>query len=86
MGILAWIVLGALAGWITSILLKTNSQQGAIGNIIMGIVGALIGGYLGSAFFDLDITGINLTSIILAIGGSLIFALLIGIITGKKSV
>ena len=86
MGILAWIVLGALAGWITSILLKTNSQQGAIGNIITGIVGALIGGYLGSAFFDLDITGINLTSIILAIGGSLIFALLIGIITGKKSV
>ena len=86
MGILAWIVIGALAGWITSILLKTNSQQGAIGNIIMGIVGALIGGYLGSAFFDLDITGINLTSIILAIGGSLIFALLIGIITGKKSV
>lgn len=86
MGILAWIVLGALAGWITSILLKTNSQQGAVGNIIMGIVGALIGGYLGSAFFDLDITGINLTSIILAIGGSLIFALLIGIITGKKSV
>lgn len=86
MGILAWIVLGALAGWITSILLKTNSQQGAIGNIIMGIVGALIGGYLGSAFFDLDITGINLTSIILAVGGSLTFALLIGIITGKKSV
>ncbi|MDQ5969795.1 MAG: hypothetical protein QG593_312 [Patescibacteria group bacterium] len=86
MGILAWIVLGALAGWITSILLKTNSQQGAVGNIIMGIVGALIGGYLGSAFFDLDITGINLTSIILAVGGSLTFALLIGIITGKKSV
>ena len=86
MGILAWIVLGALAGWITSILLKTNSQQGAIGNIITGIVGALIGGYLGSAFFNLDITGINLMSIILAIGGSLIFALLIGIITGKKSV
>lgn len=86
MGILAWIVLGALAGWITSILLKTNSQQGAIGNIIMGIVGALIGGYLGSAFFDLDITGINLTSIILAVSGSLIFAFLIGIITGKKSV
>ena len=86
MGILAWIVIGALAGWITSIILKTNSQQGAVGNIIMGIVGALIGGYLGSAFFDLDITGINLTSIILAVGGSLTFALLIGIITGKKSV
>jgi len=86
MGILAWIVIGALAGWITSIILKTNSQQGAIGNIITGIVGALIGGYLGSAFFNLDITGINLMSIILAVSGSLIFAFLIGIITGKKSV
>lgn len=86
MGILSWIILGALAGWIASIILKTNAQQGAIGNIIMGIVGALIGGYLGSLLFDLDVTGINLTSILLAVGGALVFAFIMNLFTGKKSV
>ena len=86
MGILSWIVLGALAGWIASLILKTNAQQGALGNIIMGIVGALIGGFLGSWLFGIDVTGINISSILLAVLGALVFASLMNLLTGKKSI
>ncbi len=86
MGILSWIVLGALSGWIASLILKTNAEQGALGNIIMGIVGALIGGFLGSWLFGVDISGINITSVLLAVLGALVFAFALSLITGKKSV
>lgn len=46
MGIIAWIIFGALAGWIASIIMKTNAEQGALGNIIVGVLGAIIGGFL----------------------------------------
>ena len=86
MGILSWIILGALSGWIASLILKTNAEQGALGNIIMGIVGALIGGFLGSWLFGVDISGINITSVLLAVLGALVFAFALSLITGKKSV
>ncbi|MDQ5913017.1 MAG: hypothetical protein QG659_439 [Patescibacteria group bacterium] len=86
MGILSWIILGALSGWIASLILKTNAEQGALGNIIMGIVGALIGGFLGSWLFGVDISGVNVTSVLLAVLGALVFAFALSLITGKKSV
>lgn len=46
MSIIMWIIFGALAGWIASIIMKTNAEQGALGNIIVGILGAVIGGFL----------------------------------------
>ena len=46
MGFIAWIVLGALAGWIASLIAGTNRQQGCLIDIIVGIVGAFIGGFL----------------------------------------
>jgi uncharacterized membrane protein YeaQ/YmgE (transglycosylase-associated protein family) len=86
MSILTWIILGALAGWVVSLIAKTNGEQGAFGNILVGIVGALIGGFLGSALFDLDVTGLNLTSILLAVAGGLVFTFLLGLFTGRKHV
>lgn len=46
MGILGWIIFGALAGWVASIIVGNNSRQGCIGNIIVGIIGAFLGGFL----------------------------------------
>ena len=46
MDILLWIIFGALAGWIGSIIMKTDSQQGTITDIILGMVGAVVGGFL----------------------------------------
>jgi uncharacterized membrane protein YeaQ/YmgE (transglycosylase-associated protein family) len=71
MSILVWIVLGLIAGWLSSSIMGTGGY-GLIGDIIVGIVGALIGGFLGSALFGLAVTGLNLTSIILAILGAII--------------
>jgi uncharacterized membrane protein YeaQ/YmgE (transglycosylase-associated protein family) len=45
MGIISWLILGALAGWLASLIMHTDGQQGAIGNIVVGIIGALIGGF-----------------------------------------
>ena len=46
MGILAWLVLGAIAGWIASLIMKTDASQGALANIIVGIIGAVVGGFV----------------------------------------
>lgn len=46
MGIITWIVFGALAGWISSMFMNTDSSQGALGNIVMGIIGAIVAGFL----------------------------------------
>lgn len=71
MNIIAWIVLGALAGWIASILTGTNSQQGAIGNIVTGIIGAFIGGLLVGLFGGSTTAGF-LPSLLTAILGAVI--------------
>jgi uncharacterized membrane protein YeaQ/YmgE (transglycosylase-associated protein family) len=49
MGIIAWIIIGGLAGWVASKIMKTDAQQGIILNIVVGIVGALLGGFIGRA-------------------------------------
>ena len=70
MGILAWIILGLIAGWLAGMIMK--SGYGLIGDIILGIVGALVGGFLSSALLNIDVTGFNLTSILIATVGAII--------------
>lgn len=70
MNILLWIVLGALAGWIASLIMK--SEQGLITDIIVGIVGAFIGGFLFTQFGAQGVTGFNLPSILVAIVGAVV--------------
>lgn len=71
MDIIAWIVFGALAGWIASIIMRTNDEQGAVGNIIVGIVGAIIGGFI-MRTFGAEVTGFNVGSLIVAIAGAML--------------
>ena len=59
MGIILWIIFGALVGWIASLIMKTDSQQGAVLNIIIGIVGAVIGGWIMSSLGESGISGFN---------------------------
>ncbi len=72
MNIILWIVLGALAGWIASMIAGTDARQGAIGNIVVGILGAIVGGWLMQMFgqSDADLGTFNLYSLLVAIGGA----------------
>ena len=75
MNILLWIILGALAGWIASLIVKTD--QGLIIDIVVGIVGAFLGGFLFSQFGAQGVTGFNLPSILVAIVGSVILLVIV---------
>ena len=70
MGILAWIVLGGLAGWVASMIAGNNERQGVIGNVVVGIIGAFIGGFLINLIGGDGITGFNLWSLLVAIMGA----------------
>ena len=73
MSLLVYIVFGALAGWIASIIMGTDAQQGAVMNIVVGIVGAFIGGLIMNVFGASGVSGFNLYSIVVAIMGSVVF-------------
>lgn len=72
MGIILWIVFGALAGWIASAIMKTDSGQGTFMDIFMGIVGAMVGGFVMNFFGQSGVTGFNLYSLIVAVIGAII--------------
>lgn len=72
LNIILWILFGALVGWIASLVMRTDAEQGAVGNIIVGIVGAFIGGAIARIFGGPGVTGFNLGSLLIAILGAII--------------
>ncbi len=73
MGIFAWIILGLIAGLIAKFLMPGRDPGGFFITIIIGIIGAIVGGYIAVNLGWGSVTGINLESILIAIGGSIIF-------------
>jgi uncharacterized membrane protein YeaQ/YmgE (transglycosylase-associated protein family) len=57
MHIIFWLIVGALAGWIASMIVKTNQEQGTIMDIVVGIIGAVIGGWVFDTFLGVNVTG-----------------------------
>ncbi len=86
MGIIAWVILGALAGWIASMIMKTDAEQGAIANIVVGIVGAVLGGFLVGLLGGSDVTGFNLYSLLVAVFGAVVLLFFYKAITGRRTV
>ena len=72
MGIILWIIFGGIVGWIASLIMKTDAQQGIVLNVIVGIIGAVIGGWLMGALGQSGGTGFNFYSFIVAIIGAVI--------------
>jgi uncharacterized membrane protein YeaQ/YmgE (transglycosylase-associated protein family) len=86
MGLIIWLLVGALAGWIASKIVGTDSQQGWIGNIVMGVLGALVGGFLWNLISDAPETlELSFGSIIVAIIGAVILSFALGKLTGKRT-
>lgn len=82
MGIIGWIVLGLVAGAIAKAILPGTQGGGWIITIILGIVGALLGGFLGSVLFNVNISEFwSLQTWLLAIGGSILVLLIYGLLT-----
>jgi len=72
MGFLTWIVLGLVAGWLASVFMKTDSSQGAMKDILMGVLGAVVGGWIMGYFGQAGVTGFNLYSVAVAAGGAVV--------------
>jgi uncharacterized membrane protein YeaQ/YmgE (transglycosylase-associated protein family) len=82
MGIIAWIVLGLLAGAIAKAILPGTQGGGWIITLLLGVVGALLGGFLGSAIFGVGLQGFfDITTWLLAIGGAIVVLLIYGLVT-----
>jgi uncharacterized membrane protein YeaQ/YmgE (transglycosylase-associated protein family) len=70
MNIILWMVIGLIAGWLASVIMKTNSSQGPIMDIVLGVLGGLVGGFLMSMFGQQGVTGFNVYSLIVATIGA----------------
>jgi uncharacterized membrane protein YeaQ/YmgE (transglycosylase-associated protein family) len=84
MSILAWIVLGLVAGFIGSKLVN-KSGEGVVLDIVLGVVGALVGGYLFSIFGAHGVTGLNLYSLFVAVIGAVVVLLIYHAVRGSRS-
>ena len=83
MGIIAWIVLGLIAGFIASKIVNHHGE-GIVLDVVIGIVGALIGGFLFHIIGGYGITGFNLWSLLVAIGGAVVLLLAYNAVAGRR--
>ena len=81
MSLIAWIVLGAIAGYLAGFLVRGDEGLGVIGHIILGIVGALVGGFLASVLFNTK--PLDLSSIVVSVIGAIIVVVVVNAVTGR---
>jgi uncharacterized membrane protein YeaQ/YmgE (transglycosylase-associated protein family) len=88
MGIISWIVLGAIAGYLAGFLVKGDEGLGVIGHIVLGIVGAVVGGFLARIVTGVDpIDGaLDISSIVAAVIGAVIVVWVVGMVNGRRGV
>lgn len=77
MEIILWILFGGLVGWVASMIMKTDAQQGVFLNIVVGIVGAFLGGWIMSAVGSSGVSGFNLYSFLVALLGAVVLILIV---------
>ena len=85
MNILYWVILGALAGWLASMVTGNNARMGCIANIVAGIIGALVGGFVFGLFGGEGVTGFNIYSLLVAFIGAVVVLLIWNAIGGRRA-
>jgi uncharacterized membrane protein YeaQ/YmgE (transglycosylase-associated protein family) len=83
MSILAWIVLGLIAGFISSLIVNRRGE-GMLLDIVLGVVGALVGGWIMTAIGGEGVNGFNLRSILVAIGGAIVVLVVLHLVRGTS--
>ena len=83
LSLLIWILVGAFAGWVASMIMKTDAQMGALENIVAGIIGALLGGWL-LGLFGIEVADgqLSIPSILSAIFGAVVLIFLVKLVRG----
>ena len=84
MSIIAWLVVGLLAGWIGSMIVNRNGE-GLVMDIVLGVVGAIVGGFLFQMFGHSGVSGINLYSIGVAVIGSVVVLLIYHAVVRRRT-
>lgn len=83
MNVLTWIILGGLAGWIASLIM--GQRQGCLANVVIGVIGALVGGLLFQAVGQPSLSGLNFWSIFVAVIGSIILIAVFRALQGPRA-
>jgi uncharacterized membrane protein YeaQ/YmgE (transglycosylase-associated protein family) len=85
MSILAWIIVGILAGWLAKMVIPGEGPAGLLGDLVIGIIGAFVGGWVFGFFGHPGATGLNIGSIIVAFVGALAVLWLMRLFTGRRT-
>lgn len=83
MNIILWLILGGIAGWLASLLVR-GTGLGIIGDIVVGIIGGFIGGFIVSLFGKEGMTGFNIWSVLVAVIGAVVLLLIVRLFTGSR--
>lgn len=85
MGIISWIIIGAVAGWIASMVTGNSREMGAGMNILVGVIGGLVGGFVMNLMGGIGMTGFNLWSLVVACVGAIILLLVVNAVRRKTT-
>ncbi len=87
MGIISWIIIGLIAGWLAGMVMK-GGGYGILGDIILGIIGAIVGGFLAGALFGVEdpISGFDISTLIVAFLGAVLVVAIVRALPGRSPV
>jgi len=87
MGILTWIIVGLIAGWLAGLVVK-GSGYGVLGDILLGIIGAVVGGFLAAAIFGVvnPVSGFSITTLVVAFIGAVVLVAIVRALPGRSPV
>jgi uncharacterized membrane protein YeaQ/YmgE (transglycosylase-associated protein family) len=82
MGLIAWLIVGGIVGWLASLVMKTDAQQGIVLNVVVGIVGAFLGGLVVSPLVGVGSinTGLSIGSIVVSLLGAIILLAIVNLV------
>lgn len=73
MGLISWILVGGIAGWLASKIMNTDHSMGLLANIVVGVIGAFVGGFIVGILGGSGVSGFNIWSVLVALLGSVVF-------------